>query len=411
MNIEIINIGDELLIGQVVNTNASWMALELNKVGLNVNKVTTISDNAREIEDSINLALETSDCVLITGGLGPTKDDITKITLANMFESTLVENEKALENIKRIFSQRGYILSATNRKQALMPERSLYIENLVGTAAGMCFEKDNKLIISMPGVPFEMKQMMTLHVIPLLLKHYKPMAIHHKTIITQGIGESFLSDLIEDFEDSLPQHIRLAYLPSANMLRLRLSARGEDDKKTKDELNREVEELIPLIDKYFIGFDETDLSQILAKKLKENKLTIASAESCTGGNIAHIITSNAGASEYYKGSIIAYSNEVKINILGVDPKSIEEYGAVSQEVAQQMALGAVKSLGVDYAMATTGIAGPDGGSEEKPVGTVWVAVANKKGEIIAKKSNFASNRTNFIDRTSNEALAMLIRFI
>lgn len=411
MNIEIINIGDELLIGQVVNTNASFMAKELNIVGLNVNRITTIADDAQEIESSVLSALNNSDCVLITGGLGPTKDDITKYTLAKLFDSKMIEDNDVLENIRNIFNHRNYVLTPTNRLQAQVPEKCKVIENLIGTAPGMCFEKDNKLVVSMPGVPFEMKEMMTKHVIPILLSHYKPSAIFHKTIITQGVGESFLSDMIEEFELALPKYIKLAYLPAANMLRLRLSARGEDQKTIKQELDNQVNKLMPLIKDYFIGFDEGDLSLILAKLLLEKGKTIATAESCTGGNIAHSITINAGSSEYFKGSVIAYSNEIKINVLGVEEEAINNYGAVSEQVAKQMAIGALKKMKTDYAIATTGIAGPSGGSEEKPVGTVWIAIANNKGECIAKKHNFFSSRENFINRTTNECFAMLIRHI
>ncbi len=411
MNIEIISIGDELLIGQVVNTNASFMAQELNKVGLNVNRITTIADDNQEIESSVLAALNNSDCVLTTGGLGPTKDDITKYTLAKLFDSKMIENKDVLENIRNIFNHRNYVLTPTNRLQAQVPEKCKVIENLVGTAPGMCFEKDNKLIVSMPGVPFEMKEMMTKHVIPILLSHYKPSAIFHKTIITQGVGESFLSDKIEKFELALPKYIKLAYLPAANMLRLRLSARGEDQKAIKQELDNQVNKLMPLIEDYFIGFDEGDLSLILAKLLLEKGKTLATAESCTGGNIAHCITINAGSSNYFKGSVVAYSNETKINVLGVDEEAIKTNGAVSEQVAKQMAIGALKKMKTDYAIATTGIAGPTGGSEEKPIGTVWIAIANNKGECIASKHNFFSSRENFINRTTNECFAMLIRLI
>lgn len=411
MDIEIINIGDELLIGQVVNTNASFMSEELNKVGLNVNRVTTIADDANEIELSVLNALQHADCILITGGLGPTKDDITKYTLAKIFESEMEEDENVLANIKRIFDHRGYTLTPTNRLQALVPKKCRVIENLVGTAPGMCFEKEGKLIISMPGVPFEMKAMMQRHVIPLLLSHYKPSAIFHKTIITQGVGESFLSDMIEEFELALPKYIKLAYLPAANLLRLRLSARGEDEKAIKQELDNQVEKLMPLIKDYFIGFDEGDLSVLVSKLLLEKNKTLSTVESCTGGNIAHTITLHAGSSEYYKGTIVSYANQVKTELLGVKEESIQNQGAVSKEVAEQMALQGVKKLNTDYCVSTTGIAGPSGGSDEKPVGTVWIAVANAKGECHSKQFNFYSSRENFINRTTNQAFAMLLSWI
>ncbi|MDD4684910.1 MAG: competence/damage-inducible protein A [Bacteroidales bacterium] len=411
MNIEIINIGDELLIGQVINTNASFMAQELNKVGFNVYRITTIADDALEIETSVKKALENADSVIITGGLGPTKDDITKYTLAKIFDSQMIESKEVLANIKTIFDRRGFELTPTNRLQALVPEKCRVIENLVGTAAGMCFEKDNKLTFSMPGVPFEMKEMLIKHVIPILQSHYKPDAIFHRTIITQGVGESFLSDMIEEFELALPKYIKLAYLPSANMLRLRLSARGENEKEVKAELDRQIDKLMPLIKDCFLGFNEGDLSHVLADMLIKEGKTVSLAESCTGGNIARKITINAGSSQYFKGSVVAYSNDVKVNVLGVDEKAILDYGAVSEEVAKQMAIGAIKIMNSDYAISTTGVAGPDGGTDEKPVGTVWVAVANKKGECIASQHNFYSSRENFIDRTTNEGFSKLIRFI
>ncbi len=411
MNIEIINIGDELLIGQVVNTNASFMAKELNKVGFNVNRITTIADDSLEIETSVKKALENADSVIITGGLGPTKDDITKYTLAKIFDSQMIESQEVLANIKTIFDRRGFELTPTNRLQALVPEKCRVIENLVGTAAGMCFEKDNKLTFSMPGVPFEMKEMLIKHIIPILQSHYKPDAIFHKTIITQGVGESFLSDMIEEFELALPKYIKLAYLPSANMLRLRLSARGENEKEVKAELDHQIDKLMPLIKDCFLGFNEGDLSHVLADMLIKEGKTVSLAESCTGGNIARKITINAGSSQYFKGSVTAYANDIKVSVLGVDEKAILEHGAVSEEVAKQMALGAIKIMNSDYSIATTGVAGPDGGTKEKPVGTVWVAVANNKGECIATQHNFYSSRDNFIDRTTNEGFSKLIRFI
>ena len=411
MNIEIINIGDELLIGQVVNTNASFMAKELNKVGFNVNRITTIADDSLEIETSVKKALENADSVIITGGLGPTKDDITKYTLAKIFDSQMIESQEVLANIKTIFDRRGFELTPTNRLQALVPEKCRVIENLVGTAAGMCFEKDNKLTFSMPGVPFEMKEMLIKHIIPILQSHYKPDAIFHKTIITQGVGESFLSDMIEEFELALPKYIKLAYLPSANMLRLRLSARGENEKEVKAELDHQIDKLMPLIKDCFLGFNEGDLSHVLADMLIKEGKTVSLAESCTGGNIAKSITINPGSSQYFKGSVTAYANDIKVSVLGVDEKAILEHGAVSEEVAKQMALGAIKIMNSDYSIATTGVAGPDGGTDEKPVGTVWVAVANNKGECIATQHNFYSSRDNFIDRTTNEGFSKLIRFI
>ncbi|MDR0970777.1 MAG: competence/damage-inducible protein A [Bacteroidales bacterium] len=411
MNTHIINIGDELLIGQVINTNASWMALQLNLSGVNVSKTIVIADSEKEIENSILSSLKEADCILITGGLGPTKDDITKTTLAKLFSSPLIENKEVLENIKNIFSLRGFPLTSTNRKQALVPKDCKVINNPYGTAPGMCFEKDNKLIISMPGVPFEMQNMMTNYVIPLILSHYKPIAIIHKTLLTCGLGESFLSDLIEPFELSLPKYIKLAYLPSANFLRLRLSAKGENRDSIEKELNNQVNKLLPLIKDYFIGFDFDDPSLVLAEELKKRKQTISTAESCTGGNIAHRITINPGASQYYKGSVVSYSNQTKIQVLGVEKEFIETFGAVSREVAEKMAKNVREKLNTTYSIATTGIAGPSGGSEEKPVGDIWIAIACENGDVISKKFNFYSSRENFISRATNQALFMIINLL
>ena len=302
-------------------------------------------------------------------------------------------------------------MTETNRKQALVPNGCTVIDNPIGTAPGMCFEKDGKLVISMPGVPFEMENMMKERVLPMLLEHYKVSAIFHRTFITQGIGESFLSDKLEDFEAGLPSFIKLAYLPKPNVLRLRLSARGENHDKVQAELEHQSSLLLKELGNYFIGFDEDNLAVLLSQILLERGESLATAESCTGGNIAHQITLLAGASQIYKGSVVSYANETKEALLGVKEETLKQYGAVSQQVAEQMALGAVQKFKTTYAVSTTGIAGPTGGTQDKPVGTVWIAIANDKGECWASKHGFFSSRENFINRTTNECFSQLIRHI
>lgn len=411
MKIEIINIGDELLIGQVLNTNSFWMSKELDKSGFEVVKVSIIPDDKEEIKSNVLRALSETDCVLITGGLGPTKDDITKLSLAEIFNMELVESPEVLKNIKRIFSLRGFALTQTNRNQALVPDGSKIISNPLGTAPGMCFESEGKLIISMPGVPFEMEAMMKNDIMPLLISHYKPIGIFHRTILVQGIGESFLSDLIDDFEDSLPKHIKIAYLPSSNLLRLRLSAKGEDIKLMERQIDEYVGKLLPIIKDYFIGFGQEDLSLVLANILNETKSTLSIAESCTGGYLAHQITKNPGASDYFSGSITAYSNKIKQEILGVNENNLINDGAVSKIVAEEMAINTLKLFDTDYSISTTGIAGPSGGSKKKPLGMVWISVADKNLNVVSKEFCFNTSRQNFIERTTNQALSMLIRLI
>ena len=407
MNLEIINIGDELLIGQIVNTNASFLALELNKAGVNISKITTIGDKAEDIVAALDLALKNADSVLFTGGLGPTKDDITKQTLAHYFDTTLVEDEYTLEKIRNYFKGRNMPLTPTNRRQALLPQNAVIIENNYGTAPAMCFKKNGKLVFSLPGVPFEMKEILP-QVIKRIQNHYKLSFIEHKTLLVSGIGESFLSDIIEQWEDSLPNFIKLAYLPNAGIIRLRLSAYGEDKNMISKALNKEIDKLIPLIKDYFLSFEQDNLSQILTEKLNEIGKTIATAESCTGGNIAHQITTNAGVSSIYKGTVVAYANQAKQDILGVNEQALTQFGAVSEQTAKAMAEGAISLFRTDYAIATTGIAGPSGGTVEKPNGTLYICVCNNKGRFKTNKYFFPTNRTNFVDRATNEAFRLLL---
>ena len=405
MNVEIISIGDELLIGQVVNTNASWMASELNLSGLNVNKITTISDKKQAIIQSLDEAFASCDIILITGGLGPTNDDITKYTLCEYFDSKLIFNEESYDNINRLFAARGFVMTELNRKQAEVPDKCKVIINKNGTAPGMWFQKDGKVLVSMPGVPFEMKAMMSDYVIPELTKNNKSKIVHH-TILTNGVGESFLADLIKDWEAVLPEHINLAYLPHAGIVRLRLSAYGFDTNKLEEEIAINIDKLNKIIPELIFGYDDETLQSVIGKLLKAKEKTLATAESCTGGYIAHLITSIAGSSDYYKGSVVSYANEIKTDVLGVKQDTLIKYGAVSEQTVTEMALGAIALLNTDYAIAISGIAGPDGGTDEKPVGTVWIAIANGQN-VITKKFQLGNHRGRNIEIASNVALNML----
>ena len=404
--VEIINIGDELLIGQVVNTNAADMAKMLNKAGFDVRKTSVIGDEAEIIRSSLQSAMQRADVVLITGGLGPTKDDITKKVLAEEFDSSLVMNEQVRTHVERYFTSKGLPFTPTNAEQALVPDKCRVVFNSVGTAPGMCFEKNGKLVFSMPGVPFEMRTMMP-EVIEIMKRHFKSEAVEYKTLLVSGIGESFLSDKLEGFETNLPKGISLAYLPKGGTIRLRLTAKGADRNKVIDTLDKQTELLLASVKDYFMGFECDNLAETLGERLLENRKTVATAESCTGGNIAHLITLVAGSSRYYKGSVVSYANEVKEKVLGVCTEDLQQYGAVSEEVVKQMAEGVKRLLKTDYAIATSGIAGPSGGSDEKPVGTVWIAVAGERG-CVAEKFLFNTTRDNFIERTSNQAILMLL---
>ena len=404
--VEIINIGDELLIGQVVNTNAADMAKMLNKAGFDVRKTSVIGDEAEIIRSSLQSAMQRAAVVLITGGLGPTKDDITKKVLAEEFDSSLVMNEQVRVHVERYFASKGLPFTPTNAEQALVPDKCRVVFNSVGTAPGMCFEKNGKLVFSMPGVPFEMRTMMP-EVIEIMKQHFKSEAVEYKTLLVSGIGESFLSDKLEGFEANLPRGISLAYLPKGGTIRLRLTAKGADRNKVTDMLDKQTELLLASVKDYFMGFECDNLAETLGERLSENGKTVATAESCTGGNIAHLITLVAGSSRYYKGSVVSYANEVKEKVLGVRAGDLQQYGAVSEEVVKQMAEGVKRLLKTDYAIATSGIAGPSGGSDEKPVGTVWIAVAGERG-CVAEKFLFNTTRDNFIERTSNQAILMLL---
>lgn len=402
MNVTIINIGDELLIGQVVNTNASTMSRLLTTAGMDVRKTMVVGDVYNDIWVAVDEAMRDSDAVLVTGGLGPTKDDITKKLLCEYFDSELVESEVALNNVKRIFEARGYELTPVNRAQALVPRCCEVLNNDLGTAPCMWFSRDGKVLVSLPGVPFEMDWLMRNRVIPKLQETFNTGIITTKNILVQGIGESFLSDLIEPWELSLPDNIKLAYLPVAGMVKLRLTAHSTT--------NLPLTGLYELAGKYIVGEDCETLAELVHKTLTEKGMTLATAESCTGGNIASLLTAQAGASAYFRGGVVAYSNEVKECALGVKHATLETHGAVSEETVREMVEGVRTRLGADYAIATTGIAGPTGGTPEKPVGTVWVAVCSKD-KTVTQLMHYGDRRQQTIDRTTNQAYSMLMKLI
>jgi nicotinamide-nucleotide amidase len=409
-NISIITIGDELLIGQVIDTNSAWMAQELNEAGFWVSRRIAVGDNRDDILTALDEESARAEIILITGGLGPTADDITKDVLCEYFNTGLVINDEALENVKNIFVkilQRPLI--ERNLKQAEVPASCLVLQNKRGTAPGMLFERNGKFFISMPGVPHEMKGMMKDHVIPWLKKRFRTNHISHRTLLTAGIGESSLADLIQDFELALPPNIKLAYLPNYGMVRLRLTA-NMDNNIRETELDNLFGDLKLRVAEWMVTDEDISLQEALGRLLSANNQTMVTAESCTGGYVAHLITSIPGSSAYFRGSVIAYDNEIKKKILGVDPAVLDEYGAVSEETVRAMVMGALKCMEADYAVATSGIMGPGGGTEKKTVGTVWIAAGNKR-EIVAQKHWFRFDRQRNIELTAANVLNLLRRFI
>lgn len=410
MLVEIITIGDEILIGQIVDTNSAWLAQQLNLIGLKVKQITSVSDNEEHILEALQQAEQRADVILITGGLGPTKDDITKHTLCKYFNTTLVFSPEAYIDVENLFTKFGKTVTETNRKQAEVPENCTVIRNYNGTAPGMWFQKNNTVFVSMPGVPYEMIEMVSNQILPKIQQLFKTPAIFHKTILTQGIGESMLSDLIENWENNLPTHIKLAYLPSPGLVRMRLSAFGENLTTLENEVEHQINLLLPLIEKYVYGYNNDLLEAVVGTLLAKNNKTLACAESCTGGYLSHKLTSISGSSVYFKGSVIAYSNSIKEKELNVSVDNLKNYGAVSSQVAEQMATNILKKYNTDFAVATTGIAGPNSDSTNKPVGLVYIAVATKD-IVFSKEFQFGDNRERNIQRTTISALAMLRKFI
>ncbi|MFT6880479.1 MAG: nicotinamide-nucleotide amidase [Arcticibacterium sp.] len=407
---EVITIGDEILYGQITDTNSQWISAELDKIGIKTLRKTSIGDHKSEILGILEEAQKRADVLIFTGGLGPTKDDITKKTLAEFFNDSLEINELALSNVIELFQSRGFKITEINRQQAAIPTRSTYLNNAVGTAPGMWFDEKGKIFISMPGVPFEMKYLMEHEVLPRLRKHFKTPFIIHKIIRTVGIGESFLAEMIESWEDALPEHIKLAYLPSMGQVRLRLTGVGNNKEQLASELNSQAEKVYPMIGKGLFSKDNEELEVVIGKMLLERNATLSTAESCTGGFLAHSITANAGSSAYYLGSVISYSNDAKIDLLGVNKDTLASHGAVSEQTVVQMAEGARKALKTTYALSTSGIAGPEGGTDEKPVGTIWMACAGPN-RTITKKILSTKTRIVNIQYGSKTALNLLRKML
>lgn len=402
---ELITIGDELLIGQVVDTNSAWMGRELNNIGIEVLRIVSVRDREEEILEAIDNAMKRVNIVLVTGGLGPTKDDITKQTLCKYFNTELIFSEEVFENAKRVLA--GKIpMNKLNKGQAMVPKNCTVINNPVGSASVSWFERDGKVLVSMPGVPQEMTTVMAESVLPKLHERFQTDVIMHQTFLVQHYPESVLAEKLEAWEVALPDCIKLAYLPKLGIIRMRLTGRGHDRKEVETLLNREKAKLETILGEDIFSEEDTPLEVIIGELLKKRKLTVSTAESCTGGSIAERLTSIAGSSEYFKGSIVAYSNKVKKELLHVSSETLEKYGAVSEETVVEMVKGAMKALKTDCAVATSGIAGPGGGTPEKPVGTVWIA-AGYKNEIRTYKQETNRGRAMNIERAGNNALLML----
>ena len=406
MKAEIITIGDEILIGQIVDTNATYIAQRLNAVGLVVSERSSVGDRAEQIVRAIEQSMQRSDVVILTGGLGPTKDDITKTTLAKMFGGDMRTDKRVEEHVRTMLAARNIEFNALNRSQAVVPESCEVLFNAHGTAPGMWFERDGKIVISLPGVPFEMRHLMEDEVLPRLKSRFALQQIVHRTMITSGIAESMLAARIADWENALPEHLHLAYLPAPNIVRLRLSAYEVDGSTVGQEIEERFRLLEELIPDNVVGYEGATVQEQVHRMLTESGKTLAVAESCTGGSISAKFTAMAGASTYFLCGITAYANEAKRDVLGVDESIIERHGAVSEEVARAMAEGVRKISGADFAVATTGIAGPTGGSEQKPVGTVWFAVASERGTV-AMMRNSGTDREQIIERATAYAIEFL----
>ena len=406
---KIISIGDELLIGQVINTNAAWLGNILTNNGIEVISTLTIGDGEKDIVGALD-ACSDVEIIVMTGGLGPTADDITKPTLCKYFGTELEFCQDAYDNVMSIFKLRGYQMTERNRGQAYIPKSCTYIPNRYGTAPCMWFEKDKSVYISMPGVPFEMKNVFEQEILPKLLEHFKVTPYISKVVMTTGVGESFLADAIKDWEEALPEFLSLAYLPQYGMVRLRLDGRHPDRAYLQQTIDNEIDKLSKIIGQYIFGYDEKPIAEAVLEKLKAVGKTLASAESCTGGTIAKMITAIPGSSDVFKGTVVSYATSVKEEVLGVNHDDVEKYTVVSQQVAEQMATGVRTLLKTDYAVATTGVAGPGGATEENPVGTVWIAVAGPNG-VVSKKYNFGKDRGNNIERASITALEMVRQYV
>lgn len=405
---EIITIGDEILIGQIIDTNSAFIAKELNKIGISVYQITSVQDEREHILKALADAKSRVDIVVVTGGLGPTKDDITKHTLCDFFDDVLIEDRETLEHIEYLFDK--YIstpISNLNRKQALVPSKSEVLHNAHGTAPGMWIHEEGTTFVSMPGVPFEMKNLLVKEVIPKLMDFYERPYIIHKTIVTYGLGESAIAEKIEKWEEALPSFVRLAYLPNLGRVRLRLTAKGTDYKELATAIDVESQKLVPLIGDIMFGTeDEETIEEVVAKLLTKKKLTLATAESFTGGKIAERITAVPGASAYFKGSVVGYATEVKLDVLGVSKDLVEQHSVVSEEVAIEMAVGVKKLMKTDFAIATTGNAGPTKGDSDADVGTVYIGIASPRG-VFAERFSMGNHRERIVQKSVNKAFELL----
>ncbi|MCQ0110161.1 competence/damage-inducible protein A [Zhouia amylolytica] len=408
MNAEIITIGDEILIGQIVDTNSSFIAKALNKIGVSVFQMTSIQDERAHILNALNEAERRADIIILTGGLGPTKDDITKYTLCEYFNDELVENEAVLKHVEALFKKYLSVpLLDVNKKQAWLPSKAEVLFNNFGTAPGMWFAKGEKIFVSLPGVPFEMKSLIEDEVIPRIQNAYKTPYILHKTILTYGIGESALADLISDWEDNLPSFVRLAYLPNLGKVRLRLTAKGDNRELIDSEVAKQIEVLRTIIGDAIYGLEEEDsIEALIARLFTEKNKTLSVAESCTGGKLAEAITAVPGASKYFRGGVVAYATDTKVDILKVSESLINQYSVVSAEVSEAMALGVKKLYKSDYSMATTGNAGPTKGDSEAELGTVYIAIATPSG-VFSEAFNFGNHRERVVNKAVNKAFEML----
>lgn len=407
---EIITIGDEILIGQIIDTNSAWIAQKLNECGIRIKQITSISDDRIHILDSLKSASERADLVIITGGLGPTKDDVTKKTLAEYFSVGFKSDKETLQVITKIFERYDRPLLDINIKQADVPENCTVLLNKNGTAPGMWFDEGGTVYVSMPGVPFEMMYLVEDLLIPKLKQRFKLDSIVHRTILTAGVGESFLAESISDIENSLPDYIKLAYLPKLGQVRLRLSAYGGEAGKLKSEIDTYIEQLVSKLGNAVVAMEDIPLEKAILDYMNERQLKLSLAESCTGGYLSQMLTQHAGSSNVYLGGAVTYSNDLKIKMLDVSADTLEQYGAVSEETVREMALGALSTFRSDYAIAISGVAGPGGGTEEKPVGTVWIAVAGNQ-KVSAKKYQLGNRRVQNIERAAVNALLLLFHIL
>ncbi len=411
VKVDIITIGDEILIGQIVDTNSSWLASELNQKSFTINQMYSVGDDAFQIEQSLANSMQNADVVLLTGGLGVTNDDITKKVLCRFFDTDLVYDEAVMQNIKRLYHQRSQVLNEKTNTQAFVPRDCTIISNKKGTAPILWFERDEKVIVALPGVPHEMKFSVANDILPKLSERFETSAIIHKTVQVFGIPESKLAIQIEEWENNLPTYIRLAYLPSFRIVKLRLSGVSDDNVALELELNKQIANLQEILKEAIFSLEDLPMEHIVGRLLKEKKLTISTAESCTGGNVARQLTSIAGSSQYYKGSVVAYHNEIKTSVLNVDKEILNQVGAVSREVVEQMSVGGRNLFQTDICVSVSGIAGPAGGTDDKPIGLVWIGISDKKQTFTKQIQLGNRERSEIVERTTKIALYEVLSFV